>query len=209
MIQITINRASSSYVPFRSFMNLTIARISHKERPKESKHQNSSGTEVIQNSKLCRTVKTSRLQPETIIKAKPLARSTFPTPTLQTSILFSDGTKEAVNRLREQLRYYAVVEIRSQKFLVTKNDLVITHRLRDVNVGDELKLNRVLELGSKDYTIKGQPLVSETFYSVKATVIEQPKGPLIKIIKKKRRNRHRKHVLHKQTYTVLRISEVD
>jgi ribosomal protein L21 len=122
---------------------------------------------------------------------------------------FSNKTKEYLNRLRDQLHYYAVVEINSQKFLVTKNDLVTTHRLRDVDVGDEIKLNRVLELGSKDYTIKGQPLVAEAFYSIKATVIEQPKGPFIEIFKKKRRNRHRKRITHKQTYTVLRISEVE
>jgi len=122
---------------------------------------------------------------------------------------FSNTTKDYLNRLREQLHYYAVAEIRSQKFLITKNDLVITHRLRDVDVGDEIKLNRVMELGSKDYTIKGQPLVSEAFYNIKATVVEQPKGPFIEIFKKKQRNRHRKRVTHKQTYTVLRISEVE
>ncbi|CAG8531453.1 5250_t:CDS:2, partial [Acaulospora colombiana] len=123
---------------------------------------------------LHRTTQKSTPESETIIKARPFSRSLPPiVPTLPK--LFSEETKEAVNRLRGQLRYYAVIEIRSQKFLVTKNDLVIAHRLRDVNVGDELKLNRVLELGSKDYTVKGQPLVSESFYNIKATVIEQPK----------------------------------
>ena len=122
---------------------------------------------------------------------------------------FSNITKEYLNRLRDQLHYYAVIEISSQKFLVTKNDLVVTHRLGDVDVGDEIKLNRVLELGSKDYTIKGKPLVSEAFYSIKATVVEQPKGPFIEIFKKKQRNRHRKRITHKQTYTILRISEVE
>ncbi|PKY52116.1 hypothetical protein RhiirA4_469547 [Rhizophagus irregularis] len=122
---------------------------------------------------------------------------------------FSTATKDYLNRLREQLHFYAVVEIRSQKFLITKNDLVITHRLSDVDIGDEIKLNRVTEIGSKDYTIKGQPLVSEAFYSIKATVVEQPKGPFIEIFKKKRRNRHKKRVTHKQTYTILRISEVE
>ena len=122
---------------------------------------------------------------------------------------FSNTTKDYLNRLRDQLHYYAVVEINSQKFLITKNDLVTTHRLRDVGVGDEIKLNRVLELGSRDYTIKGQPLVTEAFYSIKSTVVEQPKGPFIEIFKKKRRNRHKKRITHKQTYTVLRISEVE
>jgi len=122
---------------------------------------------------------------------------------------YSQLTMESLRKLRDQLRYYAVVEIKSQKFLITKNDLVICHRIRDLNVGDEIRLNRVMELGSKDFTIYGKPLISDTFYNIKAVVVEKPLGPFLEIFKKKRRNRHRKRITHKQTYTVLRISELD
>ncbi|CAG8726286.1 5489_t:CDS:2, partial [Cetraspora pellucida] len=115
------------------------------------------------------------LKPKTQFKALPLSNTSEKLPSLRLPKGFTDSTKEAVNKLRDQLRFYAVVDIRSQTFLVTKNDIVIAHRLRDVNVGDELRLNRVLELGSEDYTIKGQPFVSEAFYNIKATVLEQPK----------------------------------
>ncbi|ORY93501.1 ribosomal protein L21-like protein [Syncephalastrum racemosum] len=114
-----------------------------------------------------------------------------------------------LQKLREQIRYYAVADIAGRPFLVTKNDKVIVNRLNDVKVGDVLKLNRVRELGSKDYTIKGSPYVSEQYYNITATVIEQPKSKLIRIVKKKRRKNYKRTIEHKQTHTVLRISDVD
>jgi large subunit ribosomal protein L21 len=118
-------------------------------------------------------------------------------------------TIEAVNRLRDQIRYYAIAEIVGRPYLITKNDLVVTNRLKDVSVGDVVRLNRVTELGSRDFTIKGQPLVSKDFFQITATVVEQPMGPFVEEIKKKRRCRRRRRITHKQPYTVLRVSELD
>ncbi|KAI8369354.1 ribosomal protein L21-like protein [Radiomyces spectabilis] len=119
------------------------------------------------------------------------------------------ATKDSVRKLREQLRYYAVAEIAGRPFLITKNDKLVVNRLNDVKVGDVLKLDRVRELGSKDYTLKGSPYVNETIYDIQATVIEQTKSKLIKIVKKKRRKNYKRTIEHKQTHTVLRISKVD
>ncbi|KAK9763963.1 hypothetical protein K7432_008937 [Basidiobolus ranarum] len=118
-------------------------------------------------------------------------------------------TIKAVNTLRDQLRYYAIAEIAGRPFLVTKNDVVVVDHMKEVELGDVLKLNRIRELGSKDYTIQGKPYVASDFYSVRATVIEQPKGKQIEIIKKKRRKGYQRRLTHRQPYTVLRISEVE
>ncbi|KAG1055962.1 hypothetical protein G6F43_002107 [Rhizopus delemar] len=85
-----------------------------------------------------------------------------------------------VQKLRDQLRYYAVVDITGRPFLVTKNDKVIVNRLKDVKVGDVIKLDKVRELGSKDYTLKGSPYVPENVFDIHATVIEHTKigGPV-------------------------------
>ncbi|ORY04083.1 hypothetical protein K493DRAFT_311509 [Basidiobolus meristosporus CBS 931.73] len=118
-------------------------------------------------------------------------------------------TVKAVNTLRDQLRYYAIAEIAGRPFLVTKNDVVVVDHMKEVQLGDILKLNRVRELGSHDYTIQGKPYVNSDFYSIRATVIEQPKGKQIEIIKKKRRKGYQRRLTHRQPYTVLRISEVE
>jgi large subunit ribosomal protein L21 len=114
-----------------------------------------------------------------------------------------------VQKLRDQLRYYAVTEIAGRPYLITQNDKVIVNRLRDVKVGDVLKLDRVREIGSKDHTLVGEPYVQDTIYDIQATVLEHTKSKLIQIVKKKRRKNYKRTIEHKQTHTVLRISKVD
>lgn len=86
---------------------------------------------------------------------------------------------------------------------------MIVNRLKDVKVGDVLKLDKVRELGSKDYTLKGSPYVAENIFDISATVIEHTKSKMIQIVKKKRRKNYKRTIEHKQTHTVLRISNVD
>ncbi|OBZ87857.1 Homocitrate dehydratase, mitochondrial [Choanephora cucurbitarum] len=124
---------------------------------------------------------------------------------LQTST--TDST--TLQKLRDQLRYYAVAEISGRPYLITKNDKVIVNRLKDVKVGDVLKLDKVRELGSKDYSLKGSPYVPENIFNINATVIEHTKSKMIQIVKKKRRKNYKRTIEHKQTHTVLRISDVN
>ncbi|EPB81764.1 hypothetical protein PS15p_204260 [Mucor circinelloides] len=139
-----------------------------------------------------------------LIKQQPLQN------TLQRQVQTSAyDTTATVQKLRDQLRYYAVAEIAGRPFLITKNDKVIVNRLKDVKVGDVLKLDKVRELGSKDYTLKGSPYVPENVFNINATVIEHTKSKLIQIVKKKRRKNYKRTIEHKQTHTVLRISNVD
>ncbi|KAI8972492.1 ribosomal protein L21-like protein [Pilobolus umbonatus] len=118
-------------------------------------------------------------------------------------------TSELIQKLKEQPRHYAIADIAGRPLLITKNDKVITHRLNDVKVGDVLKLDKVREIGSKDYTLKGAPYVAEDIYDIHATVIEHTKSKLIQIVKKKRRKNYKRTIEHKQTHTVLRITNVD
>ncbi|CAO3600665.1 unnamed protein product [Absidia cylindrospora] len=111
----------------------------------------------------------------------------------QTSNTLDSNTSSYVQKLRDQLRFYAV----------------IVNRLNDVKVGDVLQLDRVRELGSKDYSLMGQPYVQDSIYDIQATVIEHTKSKLIQIVKKKRRKNYKRTIEHKQTHTVLRISKVD
>ncbi|KAI8140891.1 ribosomal protein L21-like protein [Fennellomyces sp. T-0311] len=136
-------------------------------------------------------------------------RVAMPTKSFVRNVQTDATTKDLLTKLRDQLRYYAVAEIAGRPFLITKNDKVIVNRLKDVQVGDVLKLDRVRELGSKDYTVKGSPYVSDKYYDITATVIEHPKSKLIQIVKKKRRKNYKRTIEHKQTHTVLRISKVD
>ncbi|KAG0226635.1 hypothetical protein BGW41_004119 [Actinomortierella wolfii] len=121
----------------------------------------------------------------------------------------SSSDSNSISLLRDQLRYYAVAEIKNRPYLITKNDIIVLDRLKDVKLGDVIELNQIRELGSKDYAIQGQPYVSSDYYSIKATVIEQPKGKMVETFKKKRRKHFQRRYHFKPMHTLLRVCELE
>ncbi|QSL64368.1 hypothetical protein MERGE_001669 [Pneumocystis wakefieldiae] len=101
--------------------------------------------------------------------------------------------------------FYAVIHIYGRPFIVTEGDvLTLPQKLRDVKPGDIIRLNCVSKLGSRNYTLKGQPYIDQQLYTCRARVLELTKAPMSYFIKKKRRQRRIKVVKGKQDYTVLR-----
>lgn len=72
-----------------------------------------------------------------------------------------------------------------------------------------MKLTHASVLGSRDYTLKGNPYINPEIFSCKATVIEETAEPMRIKEKTKRRNRHVKKVRSKHSYTVVRIKELE
>ncbi|KAJ2899860.1 hypothetical protein GGI21_002333 [Coemansia aciculifera] len=122
---------------------------------------------------------------------------------------WSEGSIDLVNRLRDQQKYYATVVIKGRPFTVTQNDIIVMDRIKELELGDSLALNQVTELGSRDYTIKGQPFIDSSLFKVEATVIEHPDGKLFTVTKKKRRTAHQKITYHRNRHTMLRVSAID
>jgi len=54
---------------------------------------------------------------------------------------------------------FAVVELGPTQFKVTPDDLVYSEKLKGVDVGDEVSLNRVLLLGNAKTTMIGRPCI--------------------------------------------------
>ncbi|KAJ2487309.1 hypothetical protein IWW37_005308 [Coemansia sp. RSA 2050] len=122
---------------------------------------------------------------------------------------WSAGSVDLVNRLRDQQKYYATVVIKGRPFTVTQNDIIVMDRIQELELGDSLALNQVTELGSRDYTIKGQPFIDSSLFKIEATVIEHPDGKLFTVTKKKRRTAHQKVTYHRNRHTMLRVSTID
>jgi ribosomal protein L21 len=72
-------------------------------------------------------------------------------------------------------RVFAVVEVGGTQFKVTPDDVIITERLRGVDVNDKLQLPRVLLLGSEEHTIIGRPYIPEAHVTA---AVEVRKGRL-------------------------------
>ncbi|KAJ2785677.1 hypothetical protein H4R18_000368 [Coemansia javaensis] len=124
-------------------------------------------------------------------------------------VKWSPKSADLVSRLRDQQKYYATVVIKGRPFTVTQNDIIIMDRIRELELGDSLALNQVTELGSRDYTIKGQPYIDPSLYRIEATVIEHADGKQFTVTKKKRRTASQKVTYHRNHHTMLRVSLLD
>lgn len=127
----------------------------------------------------------------------------------QTQPITASSTSSAISLLRSQPSQYVVASVVGRKYLLSPRDLLTVPRLKDVNVGDVLHLSEVHEVGSRDYTIRGNPVISPEKVRVEATVVEHTKGKMEVIFKKKRRKGYQKTIKHKQTYTRLRIGSIE
>ncbi|KAF5377811.1 hypothetical protein D9757_008105 [Collybiopsis confluens] len=120
-----------------------------------------------------------------------------------------NSTSSALDLIRSQPSQYVVASVVGRKYLLAPRDVLTIPRLRDVKVGDVLTLDEIHELGSREYTLRGNPTISPSAVRVEATVLEHTKGAMEFIYKKKRRKGYQKTKKHKQTYTRLRIGDID
>ena len=104
---------------------------------------------------------------------------------------------------------YVVASVAGRKYLLAPRDLLTVPRLNDVKVGDVLALSEIHEVGSREFTLRGNPIIPAEQVKVEATVVEHTKGKMEVIFKKKRRKGYQRTTKHKQTYTRLRIGPIE
>lgn len=115
----------------------------------------------------------------------------------------------ALALIRSQPNQYVIASLAGRKYLLAPRDLLTVPRLNDVRVGDVLALSEIHEFGSREFTLRGDPLIPQDAVKVAATVVEHTKGKMEVIVKKKRRKGYVKTIKHKQPYTRLRIGSID
>jgi large subunit ribosomal protein L21 len=100
---------------------------------------------------------------------------------------------------------YAVVKTGGKQYRVSAGDTVQIERLPGA-AGDIVTLEEVLMLGDGANVTIGAPRVAGA--SVTAEIVEQARGPKIIVFKKRRRQNSRRKKGHRQSLTILRISEI-
>ncbi|KAI1456866.1 hypothetical protein F4805DRAFT_430306 [Annulohypoxylon moriforme] len=131
------------------------------------------------------------------------------TPGSSSSAITSPSVAELFPLLRAQPSHYITVHIHERPYLVTEGDRVrLPFLMHGVLPGDILRLDRASTIGSRDYTLLGQPYIDSSLFECRATVLGVEAEPLRVKIKTKRRNRRSQRVTSKHKYTILRISEL-
>ena len=96
---------------------------------------------------------------------------------------------------------FAIVEEGSKQYLVREGNVIRVEKM-DAEVGAKVSLKNVLSVNGQ---LVGQDVKSA---SVKAEVLEQKRDDKVIVFKKKRRQGYKRKQGHRQSLTVLRISEI-
>lgn len=100
---------------------------------------------------------------------------------------------------------YAVIETGGKQYRVAPGDVVDIERSDEVE-GEALEFERILLVGGKGTPKVGSPLLDGA--RVKATRIDDVRGPKIRVFKKKRRKGYRRTRGHRQDLVRIRIDEI-
>ncbi|KAL5492608.1 hypothetical protein ACEPAI_4055 [Sanghuangporus weigelae] len=138
--------------------------------------------------------------------------TTATVPQSTVSLPLPSSTLGALDRLRAQPSHYVVASLMGKRYLLAPRDILTVPRLKTARVGDRLFLTHIHEVGSRDFTLRGQNngegALKPGTVRVEATVLEHTKGAMERIVKFKRRKHYTKTVEHKQPYTRLRIGPI-
>ena len=100
---------------------------------------------------------------------------------------------------------YAIIQSGSRQHRAVLGETIEVERL-PVAVGDTVELESVLLVADGDQVQIGAPNVAGV--KVTATVLDQLRGPKIRIFKYKAKERYRRRAGHRQDYTRLKIESI-
>jgi large subunit ribosomal protein L21 len=100
---------------------------------------------------------------------------------------------------------YAVIQTGGKQYRVSLGDLLTIEKL-DGAAGDRVEIDSVLMVGEGAQVAIGQPHLAEA--RVVGTIVRQERGPKVIIYKHKRRKGYQKKQGHRQSQTLLRVTDI-
>lgn len=125
-----------------------------------------------------------------------------------------DTTKDVIttcNKLAEAQasRNFAIIHLLGKQWRVTDGDLLVVEGYWPPNIGDKIRLDKVLLAGTKDFSLIGRPLVQPGLVDVTATIISKGLSHTRTHFKKKRRKQYLRVNFQRAQQTILRINSVE
>lgn len=108
---------------------------------------------------------------------------------------------------KEPPSVFAVVLVGGKQYKIVAGDVIIVEKLEAPDVGQNIFLQKVLLIGTKEYSAIGRPMLTSA--KVLAHVEEQTKADKVRIFKKKRRKRYQRNIGYRHPITTLRILSID
>jgi large subunit ribosomal protein L21 len=101
---------------------------------------------------------------------------------------------------------YAVIKTGGKQYRVAAGETIKVERL-SADIGQDVKLDQVVAIGSGAELVLGAPLVAGA--NVVASVVSHGRHPKVRIFKMHKRKHYRKSQGHRQSFTEIRISAVN
>ncbi|MBC7289000.1 MAG: 50S ribosomal protein L21 [Armatimonadetes bacterium] len=101
---------------------------------------------------------------------------------------------------------YAIVEAGGRQHRAEPGRIIKTEKL-SANVGEEIVLDRVLALHDGEQLRVGSPYLSDV--RVVGRVVQQGRGPKIRVFKYKPKKRYRRTRGHRQPFTVVEVLKIE
>uniref|UniRef100_A0A8R1Y4H1 Large ribosomal subunit protein bL21m n=1 Tax=Onchocerca volvulus TaxID=6282 RepID=A0A8R1Y4H1_ONCVO len=109
---------------------------------------------------------------------------------------------------QKNVRLFAVVYIDKRQFRVSENDLIVLYDNVPLDVGDKIKLEKVLAVGGKNFTLFGRPLIHSPTVTVNAAVVEKTTSyPQLRYLMINHAKVRTLHWMSRET-TILRINDI-
>ena len=118
---------------------------------------------------------------------------------------------EAIDHIEmnDQLKYdsFAVITLKGFQHKVLTDDLLIVHRIEELNVGDTIEVSDVHLVANKYFTLLGRPLVSHA--KVLLNLEENTYTKKVIVFKKKRRKGYKRNMGFSHPVSVFRVLAVE
>jgi large subunit ribosomal protein L21 len=102
---------------------------------------------------------------------------------------------------------YAVIKSGAHQYKASVGDELVIERLPEQSVGAEIEIGEIYLLADDDGIQVGQPTIPGA--KVRATIVDEFRGPKIRIFKYSPKKRYRRRMGHRQTYMRLRVDEIE
>lgn len=132
--------------------------------------------------------------------------------TAESDKAFSEDTFKLINdqvAKGEEGRLFAVVHVTGKQFKITQDDIVILQGYWPPQIGDKIRLDKVLLAGGSDFTLIGRPVLPPGLVSVLATVIDKDLSQVKTRFRKKRRKQYQRINFIRTPLTMVRINKIE
>ncbi|XP_077144128.1 large ribosomal subunit protein bL21m [Ranitomeya variabilis] len=148
--------------------------------------------------------------PKTSLSEPPWPKIELPDP-----ITEAEEHRELVKKVNSLIatgqfgRLFVIFHLASKQWKVTNEDLILINGPVHAQCGGRIRLEKVLLVGSDNFTLVGKPLLGKDLVRVEATVIEKTESyPKINM-KFWRRHRYQKKKITTFRQTILRINSIE